>query len=210
MSSLLPKDGSTLSGKLILPSGEESTFRAIKKDSTKEGEAKKQDEKKSPEIVSITYPNVGYGYKRIPKPETMLFKNATVWTSEDAGVLENTDVLVKNGKIAEIGKNLSAGGANTIDASGKHLTAGIIDEHSHIAALAINEAGHNSTAEVKMTDVVDPEDIDIYRNLGGGVTSIQLLHGSANPIGGRSAILKLKWGQGANEMIYDNTPKFIN
>ncbi len=100
-------------------------------------------------------------------------------------------------------------GARTIDATGKHLTAGIIDEHSHIAALAINEAGQNSSAEVKMTDVVDPEDIDIYRNLGGGVTSIQLLHGSANPIGGRSAILKLKWGESADNMIYKDSPKFI-
>jgi imidazolonepropionase-like amidohydrolase len=96
-----------------------------------------------------------------------------------------------------------------IDATGKHLTAGIIDEHSHIAGLAINESGHNSSAEVKMTDVVDPEDIDIYRNLAGGVTSIQLLHGSANPIGGRSAILKLKWGKTASEMIYKDMPKFI-
>ena len=121
----------------------------------------------------------------------------------------NTDVLVRDGKIAAIGQNLNARGARVVDATGKHLTAGIIDEHSHIAALAINEAGHNSSAEVTIEDVVDPEDIDIYRNLAGGVTSIQILHGSANPIGGRSAIIKLKWGESADNMIYDNTPKFI-
>ena len=92
---------------------------------------------------------------------------------------------------------------------GNILTAGIIDEHSHIAALSINESGHNSSAEVSIEDVVDPEDIDIYRNLAGGVTSIQVLHGSANPIGGRSAILKLKWGENAENLIYDNSPKFI-
>ena len=85
-----------------------------------------------------------------------------------------------------------------IDATGKHLTAGIIDEHSHIAALSINEGGQNSSAEVTIEDVVDPEDVNIYRNLAGGVTSIQILHGSANPIGGRSAILKLKWGEDAD------------
>ena len=139
----------------------------------------------------------------------MLFRNATVWTSEDAGVLENTDVLVQNGKITAIGKDLNARGAQVIDATGKHLTAGIIDEHSHIAALSINEGGHNSSAEVKIEDVVDPEDINIYRNLAGGVTSIQVLHGSANPIGGRSAIIKLRWGMEADDLIYDNSPKFI-
>jgi imidazolonepropionase-like amidohydrolase len=159
--------------------------------------------------MPVTFPNVGYGYASKPKQENVLFKNATVWTSEDAGILENADVLVKNGKIAKIGKDLTAGGAKVIDATGKHLTAGIIDEHSHIAALAINEAGHNSTAEVKMEDVVDPEHMGIYRSLAGGVTSLQLLHGSANPIGGRSAILKLKWGEEAAGLIYNNAPKFI-
>jgi imidazolonepropionase-like amidohydrolase len=140
----------------------------------------------------------------------VLYRNATVWTNEDQGILENTDVLVKNGKISAIGKDLSSRGARIIDATGKHLTSGIIDEHSHIAIDGgVNEAGHNSTAEVTIEDVVDHEDINIYRNLAGGVTSAQLLHGSANPIGGRSAIIKMKWGYPASEMIYDDTPKFI-
>ncbi|HCY80782.1 MAG TPA: amidohydrolase, partial [Xanthomarina gelatinilytica] len=85
----------------------------------------------------------------------------------------------------------------------------IIDEHSHIATAAVNEAGQNSTAEVSIEDVIDPEDVDIYRNLAGGVTSIQILHGSANPIGGRSAIIKLKWGESADNLLYKNSPKFI-
>ncbi len=108
-----------------------------------------------------------------------------------------------------------------IDSSIKHLkgqrfkiypdfpTAGIIDEHSHIAAASINEGGHNSSAEVTIEDVLNDEDIDIYRNLAGGVTSIQILHGSANPIGGRSAIIKLKWGEAADGLVYHNSPKFI-
>ena len=128
---------------------------------------------------------------------------------EADGILENTDVLLKDGKISQIGKNLRAKRARVIDGTGKHLTAGIIDEHSHIAASAINEAGHNSSAEVSIEDVVNPNDVNIYRNLAGGVTTIQILHGSANPIGGRSAIIKLKWGENADEMIYDNSPKFI-
>lgn len=197
-----------LNGKAVLPDGSETVFKAVKASEFSEKD-KKEKEKEMPEMVAVTYPNIGYGYASIPKPENILFKNATVWTSEDAGILKETDVLVKDGKIAKIGKNLRGGNAQVIDATGKHLTAGIIDEHSHIAALAINEAGQNSSAEVKMTDVVDPEDIGIYYALAGGVTSLQLLHGSANPIGGQSAILKLKWGESAENMIYDNAPKFI-
>lgn len=209
MTGLVLPETDALSGRLILPDGTEAKFTAVKTDPFTPKKDKKDTAVQTHQLVSVTNPNVGYGYPQKPQPENILFKNATVWTSEGAGVLENTDVLVGDGKIVKIGTNLGAGGARTIDATGKHLTAGIIDEHSHIAALAINEAGQNSSAEVKMTDVVDPEDIDIYRNLGGGVTSIQLLHGSANPIGGRSAILKLKWGESADNMIYDDAPKFI-
>ena len=198
-----------MEGRVALPNGNESTFRAAKTAPFSEKEKDGTKKKTISDLVPVTYPNIAYGYTSIPTAEHILFKNATVWTSEAAGIMENTDVLVKNGKIAKIGKDLSAGGARVIDATGKHLTAGIIDEHSHIAALAINEAGQNSSAEVKMEDVVDPEDKGIYHALAGGVTSLQLLHGSANPIGGRSAILKLKWGESANNMIYSNSPKFI-
>jgi len=197
-----------ISGRLILPDGSESKFTANKSKSFKEKD-KKDKTTDAPKVMPVTFPNLAYGFESKPKSENILFKNATVWTSEDAGILENTDVLIKNGKIVKIGKDLRAGGAKVIDATGKHLTAGIIDEHSHIAALSVNESGHNSTAEVKMEDVVDPEHMGIYRSLAGGVTSIQLLHGSANPIGGRSAILKLKWGEEADGLIYDNSPKFI-
>ena len=209
MTSLTGRASDNLKGKLILPNGSESTFSAMK---TAAFTAEKKEEKKAdtaPEVMAVTYPNIGYGLKVKPQPETILFQNATVWTSEDEGILEKTDVLVKDGKIAKIGVSLAPGRAKVIDALGKHLTAGVIDEHTHIAALAVNEAGHNSTAEVKMEDVVDNEDIDIYRQLAGGVTSAQLLHGSANPIGGRSAILKLKWGESPENMIYSNSPKFI-
>ncbi|MCB0371991.1 MAG: amidohydrolase family protein [Muricauda sp.] len=195
----------TIKGMLVSPNGDESTATMTK---TKAFEEKSEDSvAEMPELVSLTYPNVGYGYTTKPKQETILFKNATVWTGES--ILENTDVLVKNGKISKVGKDLRAGGATMVDATGKHLTAGVIDEHSHIAALAINEGGHNSSAEVRMKDVIDPTDMDIYRNLAGGVTTIQLLHGSANPIGGRSAILRLKWGENADGLIFPNSPKFI-
>ena len=202
------QDSDDLSGRLVLPDGSESFFTATKSSAFEEKD-KKESEKSEPKVMPVTYPNLGYGFASKPKQQDLLFKNATVWTSEADGILESTDVLIKNGKISKIGKDLSAGGATVIDATGKHLTAGIIDEHSHIAALAINEGGQNSSAEVKMEDVVDPEHMGIYHSLAGGVTSLQLLHGSANPIGGRSAILKLKWGEEADGLIYDNSPKFI-
>lgn len=200
-----------LTGKAIDQNGNEMPFyaKANPKEEKKDAE-KKEDDKKEPETVfPVTYPNQPYGFKELPKAETILFKNATVWTNEQDGILQKTDVLIKNGKIAKIGQNLSESGATTVDATGKHLTAGIIDEHSHIAAASINEGGQNSSAEVTIEDVVDETDISIYRNLAGGVTSIQILHGSANPIGGRSAIIKLKWGESANNLIYKNSPKYI-
>jgi imidazolonepropionase-like amidohydrolase len=189
-----------------------SASQQVKKDSKKEKkEKKKEQEEKEAAIVvlPVSYPNLGFGNYKIPVTETILIKNVTVWTSEAAGILKNTDVLLKNGKIAKIGTNLKASSAKEIDGTGKHLTAGIVDEHSHIAASAINEGAQNSSAEVTIEDVIDPNDINIYRNLSGGTTSAQILHGSANPIGGRSAIIKLKWGESADAMIYDNSPKFI-
>jgi len=198
-------------GKVIDENGNESTWTAHAGIVKKKKAKKKKKKATTPElfISPVTYPNVGYGFTSKPKQETILFKNATVWTSEKEGILNNTDVLLKDGKIAQIGKNLRSRGARVVDATGKHLTAGIVDEHTHIALSSSNESGHNSVAEVTMEDAINPADMNIYRNLAGGVTSAQLLHGSANPIGGRSAIVKLKWGETADNMVYKNTPKFI-
>jgi imidazolonepropionase-like amidohydrolase len=207
---IIKKDNDNFSGRLILPNGLESTFSATKKAS--DGSIKEEGKKKissDPELVPLTFPNVGYGNSELPKQQNVLIKNATVWTGEKVGTIVNTDVLIKNGKIDKIGKDLNASGVQIIDATGKHLTAGIIDEHSHIGAFSINESGHNSSAEVSIADVLNPEDINLYRNLAGGVTTIQILHGSANPIGGQSAIIKLKWGEDADGLLFDNGPKFI-
>ncbi|MBT8272246.1 MAG: amidohydrolase family protein [Bacteroidia bacterium] len=203
-----------LSGKVIYPNGNESSFMATKKPKEDKssggmGNGKNNGNGKEPRVIPVSYPNGAYGFYELPKQETILFTNATVWTNEAEGILENTDVLIKNGKIAAIGIDLSSTGAKVIDATGKHVTSGIIDEHSHIAASSINEGGHNSSAEVSIEDVIDPEDVDIYRNLAGGVTSMQILHGSANPIGGRSAIIKLKWGESAQNILNKNAKKFI-
>ena len=162
------------------------------------------------DFVPVTFPNKAYGNKSIPQPENMIIRNATVWTNEDEGILQNTDVAVSNGLIVAIGQNLeNNNGSKEIDGTNKHLTAGVIDEHSHIAASSINESGHNSSAEVTIADVINPNDISIYRTLSGGVTTIQILHGSANPIGGQSAIVKLKWGETAENMLMKDAAKFI-
>ena len=205
--------GDNLSGKLIDPNGNSVYIVAQKADSddAKNGAMNKRggENTKDVKIFPVTYPNGAYGVSNLPKQETVLFKNATVWTNEADGILKNTDVLIKDGKISKIGSDLNDRNAKVVDATGKHLTAGVIDEHSHIAAASINEGGQNSSAEVSIEDVIDPEDVNIYRNLAGGVTSIQILHGSANPIGGRSAIIKLKWGESADNLINKNAPKFI-
>ena len=169
----------------------------------------KKDKEVLQKILPITYPNNGFGFKTLPTSENVLFTNVTVWTNEADGILENASVWVVNGKIKAVGTIDEASGARVINGTGKHLTSGIIDEHSHIGASSINEGGQNSSAEVTIEDVINPDDINLYRNLSGGVTTLQILHGSANPIGGRSAIIKPKWGAGADELLYPNADPYI-
>jgi imidazolonepropionase-like amidohydrolase len=160
-------------------------------------------------LGKVRYPFNGYGFDELPKQETILIKNATVWTGEKEARLEGTDVLVKNGKIAQIGKNIADAGAKIIDGTGKYLTAGIIDEHSHIAAASINEGGQSVTSEVRIADNLNPDDINIYRQLSGGVTSSHILHGSANTIGGQTQLIKLRWGVTDDALKFQNWDPFI-
>jgi imidazolonepropionase-like amidohydrolase len=157
-------------------------------------------------IGKVTYPFLPFGWEEgsAPKQETILIKNATVWTNEKEGVLQNTDVLIRNGKIASIGKNLSDPAARVIDGTGKHVTPGVIDEHSHIAAASINEGGQSVTSEVRIADNLNPDDINIYRQLSGGVTSSHILHGSANTIGGQTQLIKLRWGGNDDDLKFKN------
>ncbi len=163
-----------------------------------------------PELGAITYPLMAYGWKEQPKKERVLFRNATVWTNEKEGILKNADILIQDGKIAQIGTHLAAGNATTIDATGKHLSSGIVDEHSHIAIYGdVNEGTQAVTSEVRIGDVVYSDDINIYRQLSGGVTSSHLLHGSANPIGGQTQLIKLRWGLSPEQMKYAGWEGFI-
>lgn len=141
---------------------------------------------------------------------SMLIKNGTVLTVTK-GTLEGTDILVKDGKITQIGKNLTApAGTKVIDATGLHVMPGIIDAHSHIALDGVNEATNPVTAEVFMGDVLNPLAINIYRALGGGVTTVHTLHGSANAIGGQSETIKLRYGTYDPEVLkMEGAPKTI-
>ncbi|HOZ68383.1 MAG TPA: amidohydrolase family protein [Chitinophagaceae bacterium] len=190
--------------------GNQLTWTAVfvKAADMKSDSVKKKD---LPVIGKVMYPFLPYGWteEQQPKQETILIKNATVWTSEKDGVLKNTDVLLKNGKISAIGKNLNEPTARVIDGTGKHVSAGIIDEHSHIAAASINEGAQSVTSEVRIGDNLNPEDINIYRQLSGGVTSSHILHGSANVIGGQSQLIKLRWGAGDADLKFKTADGFI-
>lgn len=167
--------------------------------------------KEAPVMGKVLYPFEPFGWQEGEQPvqQTILIKNATVWTNEKEGVLPNTDVLLKAGKIAAIGKSLSDASAKVIDGSGKYLTPGIIDEHSHIAASSINEGGQSVTSEVRIADNLNPDDINIYRQLAGGVTTSHILHGSANVIGGQTQLIKLRWGANDDDLKFKGADGFI-
>ena len=142
----------------------------------------------------------------LPAPEAppvILIQNATLLTVSH-GTIEHGSILIKGGKIAEIGQNIPAPkDAQVIDAAGQFVIPGIIDCHSHIAAEAINEGSVSVSSMVDMREVLNPEDIDIYRDLAGGVTSANILHGSANSVGGQTVVIKLRWGKSANELLFE-------
>ena len=170
-----------------------------------------------PSLNEVRYPFSAYGRTKseldsIQKAsKEVVIRNATVWTGEKDSVLLNTDVYLKDGVISAVGKNLSvAKDATVIDGTGKYLTAGIIDEHSHIAVTdGVNEGAEACSAEVRIGDALNSEDICIYRSLAGGVVACQVLHGSANPIGGQSGIIKLRWGMTPEQLKIQYAVPFI-
>ena len=196
----------------FLPNGEWTKWSAVKSGRVKTNK-EPADKIQAADTTNNTWsPNIAYGFPSLPQAETIVIKNTTLWTNEAEGIIDNATLVIDNGKISFVGNgNYSVpAGARIIDGRGKVVTSGIIDEHSHIAiSRGVNESGQAVSAEVSIGDVVNPDDINIYRQLSGGVTASQLLHGSANPIGGQSALVKLKWGHTAEDMLIDNAPKFI-
>lgn len=174
---------------------------------------------RAPELPVQRYPMSAYGHDSLPTAETLWIKNAILWTNDSLRVMHKAEMIIHDGRILAVGRNLDplnffskkeAEQVTVFDAAGKHITPGIIDEHSHIAiSRGVNEGTQACTAEVRIEDALNPGDINIFRQLAGGVTTSQLLHGSANPIGGQSAVVKLRWGQPYNEMLFAEAPGFI-
>lgn len=225
LSGNVEREGLKMSGSGQAGDGEWITWSASYK-SANAVETKKDSLKKPLNFGDVIYPFCAYGQKIEDRTgfdkywtefktryDAVLIKHVTVWTNEAEGVLKNQDVYVTEGRIVRIADDINAtklAFAKTIDGTGKHLTPGIIDEHSHIAiSSGVNEGTQASSAEVRIGDVINSEDINIYRQLSGGVTMAQLLHGSANPIGGQSTLIKLRWGRSPEEMKYAKADGFI-
>lgn len=200
------------SGNGQMPNGDWITWSAaqIKGPDADTTKPKKDTIDVTKNLGKVIFPFLAYGNEQIPTQENFLIKNGTVWTNETEGVLQNTDVIIRAGKISSVGKNLTCADCKTIDAANKFVTSGIIDEHNHIAIQeGVNEGTEASSAEVRIGDVVSCDDINIYRQLAGGVIGAQLLHGSANPIGGQSALVKFRWGYTPEKMKIEGADGFI-
>lgn len=164
----------------------------------------------SPELLprksegKTLYPSMEYGFEAKPEMASQLIvKNATLWTQGPQGKMENADMLISNGRITEVGHNLRVPrGAVIIHAAGKNVTPGIVDPHLHSSISGgVNETGNNMTPETRVQDVIEPDNIWVYRLLAGGMTTANLLHGSANPIGGQDAVVKMLWGALPGEFL---------
>jgi N-acetylglucosamine-6-phosphate deacetylase len=164
-------------------------------------------------VTVVNFPLGDYGRSDAPEqPASVLFRQATVWTCGEQGVLERADVLVVAGRIERVAEQIDdlPEGTVVIDCQGRHLSPGIIDCHSHMATDGgVNEGTQAITAEVRIGDFIDGRDINIYRQLAGGVTAANILHGSANPIGGQNQVIKLRWGALPEEMKFVEAPAGI-
>lgn len=173
---------------------------------------KKTDEAPREALYPVNYPLGAFGVSTPPEqPAIVAFTNATVWTSGPQGRLEDATLLVEAGRITAVGADVAIPeGATVVDCSGRHISPGLIDCHSHIATDGgVNESAQAITAEVRIGDFIDADDVDIYRQLAGGVTSSNILHGSANPIGGQNQVIKMRWGSLPEEIKFAGAPPGI-
>jgi len=196
-------EGEVMHGTLTGPQGSVSGWSAERSELS-DDEAEKEDEESDPDDEGLGAPEVlglpfgAYGYADVPVAVDVLVRGATLWTAGPDGIIENGDLLVIDGKIAYVGPrddSLVVRAERVVDAAGRHVTPGLIDCHSHTGiSRGVNEAGGRVTAEVAVADVINPDDINWYRQLAGGLTAANQLHGSANAIGGQNSVVKLRWG----------------
>jgi imidazolonepropionase-like amidohydrolase len=171
---------------------------------------KKDENKELQKTRTARSPMEGRG--PLATPASVLIRNATIWTCSDKGVLTNASLLISNGKIESVGASKTEPGPGTlqIDGQGLHVTPGLIDCHSHTAILgAVNESTLPSTAMVRISDVVNSETEHLYEQLAGGLTAANLLHGSANPIGGQNCVIKLRYGAAPDSLVFKEAPAGI-
>ena len=223
-------DGGVAHGVLTGPDGEPSSFTATPR--PVEGEASGTGAEASEEDAAadegnsagsdevaladqaLELPFGAYGRMAPAPQETVIFEGATVWTAADAGKVEGATIVIDAGRIRFVGPPELAPrpeGARVFDARGLHITPGLVDCHSHTGISGgVNEVGRRVTSEVRIADVIDPDDISFYRQLAGGLTAANQLHGSANAIGGQNAVVKLRWGVShPDEMRLEGAPQGI-
>lgn len=203
-------------GKVVWPTGQTSMasayrIRRIENSDSKEGSKDTDDEEKpsAPASFAVNYPLGAFG--RTQKATTAgptAFINATIWTCGPKGVIKNGTILIDGGRVIGVGRKLLVpDNATIVDLRGQHITPGIIDCHSHMATDGgVNESTQAITCEVRIGDFIDCDDISIYRQLAGGVTTSNILHGSANPIGGQNQVIKLRWGSTGEQMKFAEAP----
>jgi len=203
--------GEEFFGWTSLPNGADPSFRGTRTEPFV-GAARGTVAMKVPQIdLPFIRPMMEYGRSAPPEqPAAVLVRNATVWTQGAQGRLENADLLVRAGKVVQVGKNLSApSGAVVVDATGKHLTPGLIDPHTHAGVSSVNESGFAIVPEVQMGDVLTHNNIWMYRQLAGGLTTQMIKHGSANPIGGENVFVKSRWGSLPEDLKIANAPRTV-
>ena len=203
--------GEEFYGWTSLPNGADPSFRGSRTE-VYEGPARGVVAMNVPEIdLPFIRPMMEYGRTSIPEqPAAVVVRNATVWSQGPLGQMENADLLIRAGKVIAVGPDLDApGGAVEIDATGKHVTPGLIDPHIHSGVSAVNESGFAIVPEVQMGDVVTHNNIWMYRQLAGGLTTAHIKHGSANPIGGENIFVKLRWGSLPEDLKLEDAPRTV-
>ncbi|MBE23670.1 MAG: hypothetical protein CME22_08380 [Gemmatimonadetes bacterium] len=194
-----------------LPNGADPSFSGTRTEAY-DGQERGAVAMNVPELdLPFIRPMMEYGVSSIPEqPDAVVVRNATVWTMGLQGRLDNADLLIQNGEVVEVGVDLDAPrGAVEIDGAGKHVTPGLIDPHIHSGVSAVNESGFAIVPEVRMGDVVTHNNISMYRQLAGGLTTAHIKHGSANPIGGENVFVKLRWGSLPEDLILEDAPRTV-
>jgi len=203
--------GDEFFGWLSLPNGTDANYRGTRTEPF-QGPARGVVAVKVPKIdLPFIRPAMEFGRSAPPEqPAVIVVRNGTVWTQGAQGRLENADLLVQNGKVVRVGQKLTAPkGAVEIDATGKHVTPGLIDPHTHGGVSSVNESGFAIVPEVMMGDVITHNNIWFYRQLAGGLTTTMIKHGSANPIGGENVFVKTRWGSLPDEYKIVGAPRTV-